>query len=58
MSLIKEFYEEEIHANYVNNSNRVPSGTQVGAVADPDFASYFRLMDEQIESLAKAVGHG
>jgi hypothetical protein len=58
MSLIKEFYEAEIHANYVNNSNRVPSSTQVGAVADPDFGTYFRLMDEQIESLAKAAARG
>jgi hypothetical protein len=55
MSLIKEFYEAEIHANYVNNPNRIPSGTQVGAAGEPDFASYFQWMDEQIESLAKAV---
>lgn len=55
MSLIKEFYEEEIYENYVNNSNRAPSGNQVGAVADPDFGSYFRWMDEEIESLGKAA---
>lgn len=58
MSLIKEFYEEEIHANYVNNPNRIPSGTQIGAPASPDFTSYFKWMDEEIESLVKAAGRG
>ena len=59
MSLIKEFYEEEIHANYVNDPNPIPNGTQVGAAtANPDFASYFKWMDEEIESLAKAAGRG
>jgi hypothetical protein len=58
MSLIKEFYEEEIHSNYVNNFNRIPSGTQPSAPATSDFASYFKWMDEEIESLAKAAGRG
>jgi hypothetical protein len=57
MSLIKEFYEAEIHANYVNNPNPIPNGTQIGA-ADPDFTSYFKWMDEEIESLVKAVDRG
>jgi hypothetical protein len=58
MSLIKEFYEEEIHANYVNNPNPLPNGTQIGAAPNPDFAGYFSWMDEEIESLAKAAGRG
>jgi len=58
MSLIKEFFEDEIHANYVNNPNPIPNGTQLGAPDNPDFASYFKLMDEEIESLVKAAGRG
>jgi hypothetical protein len=58
MSLIKEFFEDEIHANYVNNPNRTPNGTQVGAAPNPDFATYFKMMDEEIESLVKAAGRG
>jgi hypothetical protein len=60
MGKIKEFYEEEIHANYVNNLNRKPkpSSTQLGATDDPDFTNYFKQMDEEIESLAKAVDRG
>jgi len=59
MSKIKEFYEAEIHANYVNSPNPLPIGTQIGAAAaNPDFAGYCRWMDEEIESLAKAAGRG
>jgi hypothetical protein len=59
MAKLKDFYEAEIHENAANNPNPMPNGTQVGAAtADPDFASYFQWMDEQIESLVKAVGHG
>jgi hypothetical protein len=58
MGKIKEFYEAEIHENAANNPKPISNGTQVGATTtDPDFASYFRWMDEEIESLVKAVGH-
>jgi hypothetical protein len=59
MSLIKEYYEAEIQQNAANNPNPIPNGTQASAIAfDPDFAHYFKWMDEEIESLAKAAGRG
>jgi hypothetical protein len=58
MSLIKEYYEAEIQQNAANNPNPIPNGTQPSAPASSDFASYFKWMDEEIESLAKAVGRG
>jgi hypothetical protein len=58
MSKIKEFYEAEIRENAANNPHPIPNGTQVGATANPDFASYLKWMDEEIESLAKAAGRG
>jgi hypothetical protein len=59
MSKIKDFYEEEIYTNYVNNPNPLPIGTQIGGAApNPDFAGYFKWMDEEIESLVKAAGRG
>jgi hypothetical protein len=57
VSKIKEFYEAEIRENAANNPNPIPNGTQIGA-ADPDFTSYFKWMDEEIESLVKAAGRG
>jgi hypothetical protein len=57
MGKIKEFYEEEIFANAAKNPNPIPNGTQI-VTADPDFASYFKWMDEEIESLVKAVDRG
>jgi hypothetical protein len=58
MCKIKEFYEEEIYANHVKNLNLKPSSAPVGATDNPDFTSYFKWMDEEIESLSKAVGRG
>ncbi|MGA3104740.1 MAG: hypothetical protein ABSD53_09685 [Terriglobales bacterium] len=59
MGKIKEFYEEEIFANYIKNLNLKPTpSTQLVATDDPDFTSYFKWMDEEIESLAKAVDRG
>ena len=58
MGKIKEFYEEEIYANYVKSLNLKPSGSQAAAIDNPDFTSYFKQMDEEIESLTKAAGRG
>jgi hypothetical protein len=60
MGKIKEFYEEEIHANYVKSLNLKPkpNSTQSDATDDPDFTSYFKRMDEEIDSLTKAAGRG
>ena len=58
MSKIKDFYEAEIQANAANNPNPLPIGTQMGAAPNPDFAGYFKWMDEEIESLVKAAGRG
>jgi hypothetical protein len=58
MSLIKEYYEAEIQQNAANNPNLISNGTKATAIAfDPDFASYFNWIDEEIESLVKAIGH-
>jgi hypothetical protein len=59
MSSIKEYYEAEIQQNAANNPNPIPNGTQASAIPfDPDFASYFKWMDEEIESLVKSIGRG
>jgi hypothetical protein len=58
MSKIEEFYEAEIQENAANNPNPIPNGTHVGVIPSPDFAEYWQWMDEQIDSLVRAVGRG
>jgi hypothetical protein len=57
MSLIKEFYEEEIYANAAKNPSPLPNGTQVGPAANPDFKSD-QWMDWNFGSLVKAIDRG